>query len=720
MEEYAKSRPLKNYPYNTRVASSHHKGNYDKKTIYCEDIITFDIETTSFFYGDDLKPFLYKPGKTPEYWSSLNAGAIPYMWQLGINDQYYYGRDLWEFYQALGDLPAGMKVKIFIFNLSFEWHFLDMLHWDFIFAKSRHKPIKASCVEFPGIEFCCAYEMIDRSLAEWGKILGLPKLEMDYNRLRTPLTKLAKNQLKYGQRDLEIMYLGIKEELKIYGSVWDLPITSTGAVRQEIKKDLMSNDSYRRYIKKTIPGNWYHYATSRKVFWGGYVNASRSYAGQTWINQSGNLGFHGDFCSHYIAQMLLNKYPCTGWNYGGKTLPDPEKDFNVKAYKLHLKFTKLRCETRNAFIPLDKVKAENAEIDINGKILKADSVVIWCTCLDYYIIRQMYTWGKDRKNEAEGVEVLETWYSYMDYLPKKLVSKLLDLFEEKARWKYVNQVEYFHAKRKLDAVYGMCATSLCQAPINWDINSEEWSYDKITVPMVEERLAKLRMWRDCRYFVSYDYGVYVAAWSRFTLLNDIIIPNDMFVMYSDTDSAFFSRDMDFTEYNKSQARKVKAVCDERGLDYSKCCVTNAKGETSHLGFFGREPDFVEFRALGPKKYCQRLKENNQLELTVSGINKDSVSSLKDDINEFKDGLIFDKDSKDVTKLLHTYFDRQPDLVFPDGYVSHQRRGVNLRPNGYKLKAQKTPQEICEDLAKGLYVSEYDKHLRGVIHDGVTD
>ena len=104
-------------------------------------------------------------------------------------------------------------------------------------------------------------------------------------------------------------------------------------------------------------------------------------------------------------------------------------------------------------------------------------------------------------------------------------------------------------------------------------------------------------------------------------------------------------------------------------------------------------------------------------MTVSGINPESVEALKGDINNFKDGVCFDKDSKEVSKLLHTYFDRQPDIVFPDGYISHQRRGVNLRPNGYRLRMDRDPDEVLEDLASGAKVSEYEKHLRGVIHEG---
>lgn len=711
MEAYAKSRPLKSFNFNVRKIHSHKKGQYSDTTNYCEDIFTFDIETTSFFYADDLKPFLYYPGKDPEYWTKQHAGSLPYLWGFGINDTYYYGRELSEFLQVLDDFPSHLKIRIAIHNFPFEWHHLDFLHWDFIFAKSRHRPIKATCVEYPNIEFFCTYSLIDRSLKEWGEALGIEKLELDYNKMRTPKTKLPKKAYDYQERDLKIMYVGLTEEVAEYGSIWDLPLTSTGAVRRMCKDVLMENDDYKRYIKKLLPENWYQYGTSRKVFWGGYAHANRCFNGVTWINKDGKHGQHVDYISAYIAQMVGRKgFPCTAWAYAPKVLPNRDTDLEVKAYKLHLRLKGVRCECRNTYIPFDKVKAENAVLD-NGKIISASLVDIWCTDLDYYIISDMYSF-------KEPPEVLEAWYAYTDYLPLSLVSLLLDLFNVKTTKKHINNTAYKRAKRRLDSVYGMCATSLLQANINWDINKEEWSFDHVTAGQVEERLHKLKFWKDSRYFVSYDWGLYVASWSRYTLLSDLIIPNDRICMYSDTDSGFLCENIDLEAYNAQVEERMVRVCKERGLDPELIRPYDAKGNKCVLGALSLEPEFTEFRTLGSKRYIERRKDTGELVMTVSGVNKEAVESLKNNINNFTDGMVFDKDSKDVSKLLHTYIDHMPDITFPDGYISHQRRGVNLRPNGYRLRTERTPEEIIEDLASGAHVSEYEKHLRGVIHDGV--
>ena len=195
MEPYANE--LLNYPFTIRIQSSHKKGESGNKRIFCEDIFTFDIETTSYFYESDLKPYLYTAGYDPDYWAGANAGALPYLWQFSINERYYYGRDIKDFRRVLDDFPPDMKVIIFIHNASFEWHFLDFLTWDKLFAKSEHKPIKFSCREYPNIEFRCTLSLENRSLASWGESLGIPKLvgALDYNQMRTPLTPLTDDEL---------------------------------------------------------------------------------------------------------------------------------------------------------------------------------------------------------------------------------------------------------------------------------------------------------------------------------------------------------------------------------------------------------------------------------------------------------------------------------------------------------------------------------------------
>ena len=696
---------LTNYPFTIRTQVSHKKGEADKRRIFCEDIFTFDIETTSFFYDIDKKPFLYHPGEDPDYWCGINAGGLPYLWQFGVNDHYYYGRDFADFYRLLEDFPDNMKIRIFVHNLSFEWNWMDGLTWNKVFAKSPHKPIKASCAEFPNIEFLCTLSLENMSLADWGDTLGIPKLVgfLDYNRMRTPLTPLTDEELQYGQRDLEVMYAGLKRELETYQSVWKLPMTSTGKIRMVCKDLLLCENEYRNFIKKLVPENPYMYRTSMLVYAGGYTHGNRCFVNRTVYNDDGKHGGHYDYTSSYPFEMVVGKMPMTTWEYVAKKIPDDSR-FEDYAYKMHLIFKDLRSELQNTYIPFSHCECVLPVLD-NGRVRKAKQCELWCTEQDWQIIKQAYTW--------ESVEVVEMWEARKDYLPKKFVEYVLELFALKA-----NDPKY---KPFVNGLYGMCVTALLQSEVEWNDEDGEWHIHRITEEKVIEHLEKLRRFKDNRYFLNYDWGVWISNGSRVRLWNDLIIPYDKHVIYADTDSIFTDIALDVSAYNKTIDERLKKVCDIRGLDFEKTRpYSKKKGYKTPLGQLTIEPEWTEFKTLGAKKYCERWKKDGALHLTISGVSKDAVSLLKDNIDNFADGFVFDKDEPDVHKLMHTYFDSQPDITFPDGYVSHQRRGVNLRPNGYRLSLDAS----FDDLAKGIMneakSESYQNHLRGIWYDDIEE
>lgn len=696
---------LTNYPFTIRTQVSHKKGEADKKRIFCEDIFTFDIETTSFFYDVDKKPFLYKPGYDPDYWCGVQSGGLPYLWQFGVNDHYYYGRDFQDFYKLLEDFPDNMKIRIFVHNLSFEWNWMDGLTWNKVFAKSPHKPIKASCAEFPNIEFLCTLSLENMSLADWGDTLGIPKLVgfLDYNRMRTPLTQLTDEELQYGQRDLEVMYVGLKRELETYGSVWKLPMTSTGKIRMVCKDLLLCDNEYRNFIKKLVPENPYMYRTSMLVYAGGYTHGNRCFVNRTVYNDDGKHGGHYDYTSSYPFEMVVGKMPMTTWEYVAKKIPDDSR-FEDYAYKMHLIFKNLRSELQNTYIPFSHCECVLPVLD-NGRVRKAKQCELWCTEADWKIIKQAYTW--------ESVEVVEMWEARKDYLPKKFVEYVLDLFALKA-----NDPKY---KPFVNGLYGMCVTALLQSDVEWNDEDGEWHIHRITEEKVIEHLEKLRRFKDNRYFLNYDWGVWISNGSRARLWNDLIIPYDKHVIYADTDSIFTDIALDVSAYNKTIDERIKKVCDIRGLDFEKTRpYSKKKGKKTPLGQLTIEAEWTEFKTLGAKKYCERWKSDGKLHLTISGVSKDAVSLLNDDIANFRDGFVFDKDEPDVHKLMHTYFDSQPDITFPDGYVSHQRRGVNLRPNGYKLSLDSSFDDLAKGIMNDAKSESYQNHLRGIWYDDIEE
>ena len=62
------------------------EGRAKKLKKRCIDILTFDIEVTSAWRTPSGKMIGYKPGKSSEYWNSLEKFSLPYIWQFSFND----------------------------------------------------------------------------------------------------------------------------------------------------------------------------------------------------------------------------------------------------------------------------------------------------------------------------------------------------------------------------------------------------------------------------------------------------------------------------------------------------------------------------------------------------------------------------------------------------------------------------------------------------------
>lgn len=655
---------------NTRIE----KYRNGRKKIYCTDIICFDIETTSAWIDENGDIIPYVPGKSAEYWNSLQPLALPYIFMLSVNDTVYFGREFTDFRKMLSTISSDVKVIIWVHNLAFEFQFLcNLFRWKTVFARTPHKVIKCVPCEFPNVEFRCTYTLTRLSLANWGKQIGVEKLvgDLDYNVLRTPRTPLTETEKGYCERDVLVMYHGLQTYLKEYGTLENIPLTQTGTVRRVVKNLLTSNIRYMYHVKNLVPKDADEYAMLQRVFAGGYTHASRLYAGRV---VRGTIQ-HYDFASAYPFQMLARKYPNTPWVY---CKPDNmPTDFEDNAYIFNLVFSQLNCIKYNTYLQASKC-ADFKKIKLdNGRVLSAEKVIIWCTEQDYMTLRDSYTW--------DNMEILHCYKSHKDYLPKDFLEYLLQLYHNKTALKGIPESEplYLQSKQYINSLFGMMVTAILQSDVDFD--GIEWEVGKLSERDVNIRLNELRdiSPKETRYFLSYSWGVYVTAYCRRSLWQ-CILKYDNKVLYADTDSIFMLGAGDFTEYNNWVYNVVRQSCRDNDLDIQKTAPVDTKGIAHPIGIFDRENDCTEFITLGAKRYCYRDAKDNQLHLTISGINKDAVELLNDDISNFVDGFEFDKDAPCVKKKLLIYLNEMPTVKYPDGYISDYTHGIVLRNNGYKL------------------------------------
>lgn len=697
---------LKDYKFNIETVRGHHKNKDGEYKIekHCNNIMTFDIECSSAWL-ENGRVIGYTKGKDNDYWNELQALALCYLWQFSIDGTVYYGRELTDFLKLLDHLPKNVNIIIWVHNLSYEFQFLcNIFTWDKVFARNPHKPMKASCKEYPNIEFRCTYFLTRLSLEAWGIQLGVHKAvgDLDYDKVRTPLTPLTEEELHYGEQDCLVVEAGIKDYLKRYKKQRKIPLTQTGTVRREVKNLLTSDRMYVRKIKKLVPKTASEYKRLQSVFAGGYTHANQMYAGKT-IDEHIE---HYDFASSYPTVMVAEKYPMSGWYYNGINEIPPDEVFEDMAFIFLLRFSQLNSISFNTYIQSSKCTGKGFTYD-NGRILHADVLEMYVTEQDYITIRNNYEW--------ESMEVVRVWRCKKDYLPRPFTNYILELYANKTELKDVLGKEdlYLQSKQYINAMFGMCVTALIQADVVY--NNGEWSIKALTEEAVLKKLIKLSDYhdREKRYFLSYSWGCWVTAYARRNLWK-CIESVDHDVIYCDTDSIFVRGKQNFEWYNKEITEKLRKACEHNDLDFEKTRPKTPKGKQKPLGVFDKEDDCIQFRTLGAKRYVERRATDNQLHLTVSGINKAAVALLQDDISKFAHNFNFDKDADCVSKKLCTYLDDIPECTYPDGYVSKYKYGINLRNAGYLLS-------MTDEYMDLIHYIEYDiseipeayvNHLRG--------
>lgn len=667
---------MKFYEYNTDVHVSHHKREGKPyKTIYSNDIMTFDIEVSSAWVKDG-KVIGYKKGYSAEYWNSLTPISLCYIWQFSCNGTVYYGRELRDFLKVLDDIPKDINCIIWVHNLSYEFQFLrNILTWDEVFARTPRKPMKCKSKEYPNIEFRCSYMLHRLSLNDWGKQLGVKKMkgDLDYEKLRTPKTKLTEKELKYCEMDCLVLEAGIKSYLERYGTLRNIPLTQTGTVRRVVKEMLTSDAKYVSNIKKLVPKSAEEYKLLQRIFAGGYTHANRYWSGEVIEDYIE----HYDFASSYPTVMVSEKFPMTPWAYIGQEMPD-KSTFEDNAYILDITFSQLNCTSFNTYIQASKSIGKKMKYD-NGRVISAEELTIVITEQDFLTIDNNYEWKEMKVNRV--------YQSTKRYLPKVFVDYILDLYSNKTSLKDVEGSEniYMQSKQYINALFGMCVTAIVQAEIIFDNGKKPWTKTTLTKDYVEHKLHMLaqRNPREKRYFLSYSWGCWVTAYARRNLW-ECIESCDHDMIYCDTDSIFVLGKHDFSWYNKKITEKIKKACKEQNIDFNKTRPKTPKGKEAPLGIFTQENPCKAFITLGAKRYLERRLEDNKLYMTISGINKEAVKLLNNDMYNFKDGFEFDKDDDSVTKRLATYIEDMPITIWDDGYVSTYKYGINLRRTGYKL------------------------------------
>lgn len=648
-----------------------------KSMIISDHIFTLDTETTSFFSKDNKK-WVYLPPNSDISQYPFKMGIV-YLWTLSIDDTVYYGRDLKElliFYLRITRFYKGRKY-IFVHNLGYDFQFLrNIMHFDNVFARMPYKPIYAYDSE-NDVEFRCSYMLTNMSLENSAKEYGKrPKLVgfLNYNKARTPLTPLTTKELDYAEYDNLSLFDVILYFKKMYGNIKDIPLTSTGRVRREVRNILTRKYNYVQQIKKMFP-DMPNYMRLARTLSGGYVHANYLYSSE----QGNKVIVKGvvsvDKSSSYPYEMVTEKYPMQQFvekpvSFIGSPYIDRY------AYYGKVRITNLRARTAMCYISDSKSYNKiNCQLS-NGRIFTCDSLEMFLTDVDYNIIIRAYDCD---------VEWLSLYVSIKNYLPLPFVNYVLELYGNKTLLKGDNErLEMYRlSKTYINSLFGMMCTNDIRDEVVY--SSDGWRVIQLNDDDISAAIAEKSP------FLNFAWGVWVLAYARRDLWElNFLVGND--TVYNDTDSNkmvnFGLHRKQVDDLNKKIIEKLHRVSHERKIPLECFMPCDRNGIQRPLGVFEIDGVYKRFSTYGSKNYAY-VDENNVFKFVISGMSKkyyDDDGNECYTLNSFDD-YEFGKEYPNARKTFW-YLNEQPKCVVRgfDGaeYVSDYRYGVAMISTTYTI------------------------------------
>ena len=629
-----------------------------EKVDYINIPAAFDIETTSYTYDGGYSAFMYSWG--------LKVG----------NSDCKCGRTWGELREYLSTIKVKYRLTdkkrlvIYVHNLPFEYQFFK--HEIEIIGAFYLKERSPVVIVTDGIEWRCSYALSGKSLEKLGQDLGFKKLvgNLDYSLIRTSITPLTEDEMKYQIRDVEIVCEYIKSQIKLNGNITKIPLTKTGYVRRQIRDSMnFATNEMIKVKNETLTPRLY--MALRCAFCGGFTHASWKNSGRT-LRNVGSF----DLTSAYPAAMVYGYFP-------GKFihLKEPNEDL-VKnmCCLLRVNMKEIISIGADSILSRSKMlKAEGVEED-NGRIFYAREVEFWTTEIDLSHIKKMYDIGH--------YEIDEMYVAPRNHLPAHFIMEIMQLYKKKTEYKGVfgKEIEYMLSKENINSSYGMTVMDICRKKTIW-VNDRE-----CTLPKDEEYVKECidSYNEDKKRFLSYAWGVWVTAHVRDRLWRVIEEVGSDHV-YSDTDSdkiLHYEKYMSFIENeNKMITNGVHKTLEQIGIPTELASPCDIHGVKHPLGEWEFEGVYDEFKTLGAKRYV--YKKNGELNITIAGVNKKKGGkwlTSNGGFDAFHDGMIIPADY--AGRNVKRYIDDEWSGVVTD-YLGNEcvvssLSGVHLSSSSYHL------------------------------------
>lgn len=613
-----------------------------------------------------------------------NIFAFMYVWQFGVGDQIAYGRTWEELREFLHNLIAELhlnynhKLIVFDHNLKFDFGFFkrELVIDGELIAKSRHEVVL--CTVADCLEFRDSYQYTEKSLDAMGEEIGIPKLHgFDYAKIRHAGTPLTAYELGYCERDIEILLKYYDRESNSYGGSKRLPLTATQRVKRIIGQKMQQLDGHgglmlgrirKRQLKEDNPEDMNTLKRLRVAFFGGVNYCTSMFKGQLIPDVD-----DWDANSHYIAQILLHKFPKD--KFTPLPLPEDQKGLNDlinhegaykrKAMLITFKFIDLESVIPDfAFLPIYRKNYIEAELAdrrsmVSNKMHSMGHGTMTLTDVDFFLLTKYYS--------VKSIKVLEVLGSDYGVLPDYVVNTCVDLYKKKQAAKRQlkaikkdreptaeEQAAYDLIKSWLNRIYGI----FVQDPVRVNYIFKNGS---VTVDPVKRVTTKKTQFSP----VLYQWGVWVASWARYELLTlfgalcrDVVNGVKQYsynILYMDTDSIKGKNlNIDIiAQYNRNVKRRVHEFCRKKRI---------APELLDGLGEFERT-HYDYFKATGLKQYAF-ITDNGDFVYHISGLARpkkgedgkehcyfDRFDTLAEKMEAFTQDMVIDPEDSGLLKSI---------------------------------------------------------------------
>lgn len=649
--------PFKEYDFshfeNLKVITGRGRRNKFKKPVM-DIVLSFDIETSTLM----------------EYEQSFM-----YVWQVAINtDTCIIGRTWKEFKDFLLRVAKYRKgeafFKFWVHNLAYEFSFLKGIY--------RFKPEEVfiidgrrvcRCEMLGCIEFCCSYIQTNMNLALLTSVYGathtkLSGEEYNYTKIRYPWTPLTPDETQYQVHDVIGLNEAMIKRMESFGdTLFSIPMTSTGYVRREVKKQLAG---YSFGVLRYILPSYEVYELLEESFRGGNTHANRHYVGKILKNITSY-----DIQSSYPYQMVCKEFPVGKWeSFEKNDIAFSDYEFLLKQGKavllrLQMSHVDLRDDFfGNPYIAVHKCRRLINPIVDNGRVLSCDYCEVVINDIDFEMILDIYDFD---------FTIVEMHYSRYGKLPQEIIDVVLKYFRTKTEFKGLKDEKsvdlYLKAKNLLNSCYGMMAQKPVKQTIDFLIE-EEFQFQL----QHESRRSLYEAYCE-KPFLSFAWGCWVTSHARKDLHDGMKLCGKKLV-YVDTDCCKFFTDKRI----KKKFEALNEVIKEKARECGAVAI-DAKGREQFLGVWDGEGEVDKFITMGAKKYAS--EKQGKIKITIAGVHKKiGAEELKEagGLKMFKEGFVFNR----AGGMCAVYNDAVAKTMTIDGHELLICDNVCLVPSTYTL------------------------------------